>query len=281
MERINLILIILCFLIIIICIFKRVNDTNILSNKEDIGLFNFLKENKKRTPKMVFDLAEMYYKGIDEKITPKGYIQKGVENNEKLALKYYYQLLNNKKYRDICLFRIAEIYNNSEKFKNLEKSKKLYILLLNSSIVDLKMNSFERIQNINRELNLPILQDLVFLEDNFPINTQQQIEIQQNREIPDFVIESIRNDSQNVHDSTVIKTLKNKLNSLEKTELDDNQCYNDIKNIIINCNKYTGNKFKISQNKINRALENLDKMYSINTYITSLECNEKDVLLNV
>jgi hypothetical protein len=194
----------------------------VLNNEESISFFNFLRENKKRTPKMVFDLAEMYYRGIDERVNPKGYIQKGVNCNEKLALKYYYQLISNKEYRDISIFRIAEIYRNSEKLKNLEKSKKLYLLLLKSDIIDLKMNAFERIQSINTELELPLLQDLVSFEENFNIRETENVNV--NVITPQrFITDSIRNDSQNVHDSTVVKTMKNKLNSLKELYQNENE----------------------------------------------------------
>ena len=271
------IIIIVCLLIVTLCLFKYINDIIILNNRESKDLFNFLRENKKRTPKMVFDLAEMYYHGIDEKVTPKGYVQKGIECNEKLALKYYYQLISNKNYKDISIFRIAEIYRNSEKLKNLEKSKKLYLLLLNSEIMDLKMNSFERIQSINTEMNLPLLQDLISFEENFIFNERER-PVNVIREPPRFIVDSIRNDSQNIHDSTVVKTMRNKLNSLKEQTKSDTDYYKDMKNLIQNCNKYTNNRFKISKEKIKRALENLDKMYSINIHIDSVDSDERSII---
>lgn len=267
---------ILCFVILFFMKPKR-GIKKIKKQKSDIDIFNKLVLKKKRTYKEILDLANFYHRGISDIIDNEGKTIKGIKPDFIKAVRYY-EKLDKSRFSYVSYSELANIYHYGyvgfENIVDLNLAREYYLKMLFCPIQDLKTQSIERIIQLNELQNFPSHTGLNNMtEPTFFFN----IEEEEAYNTP--VIEQVRNDTQNVHDPVVVKSVKNSFKELEKnTKTILNNGHEKLSEIIRKSKPSFSGDSKAHSSRISKSIKLLNSMVSRNSDISSLNMDEKGII---
>lgn len=235
------------------------------------------KENKrKKSFDDIFYLATKYHQGIPEIITESGKVLKGMRPNYKKAI-YYYEKLLNTNYHYIVLLPLADIYHygygDYQEFLDLKKAREYYTQASYSPDVDIRLEATEKLYHMNYQ------QNMVPVSDPDEINNQYTV-LKETPPVPLPNIQAslpekneIRNDTQNVHDTGVVNSVKIIVDNLRKEtpiNIPAKKCIDDIKVWL--------NKDISEDEHKKRALKTFERMTNVNGIVSNANCDEIEIL---
>jgi len=268
---------------------ENISENNNEKNNEKNNVFDLVNNSNHRA------LYELYYSGVPDIYDNENNKIPGMEPNILKAIDHLYLLLNSDIATDEDHLNLAKIYHlGAHKFEpDFDKAISIYSRLLkntrNTEIV-LKCNdALKDIYNIKARLwlNLPLKESHVpdveeeqlFQNDHVNVmnvmnvmndtNVMNNINNFQLDELP--TDEGVRNDTQNVHETTVLKTIKVSLDKLKEGYDDSNSVKIDTKKELIDII----NKMPHSDKKTD-AIKSLNSIN--NEFVSSIGNTEKEVL---
>lgn len=237
--------------------------------------FNNVLSKKNKSYDDIFYIAQCYNYGFLDKTIDDKYI-KGVKPNFEKSINYY-KLLINTPYHYIACLNLGNIYNHEylPGDVNLHKheAKKYYKMAERSNNVRVKTEAYEKLKILKSELN-ELEEELIDINEII----QGDLYIIPSENEPLFLLEEevideqnlIKNDTQNVHDSGVVNSIKYNVEHLKKNT------------VILFKSEEINNYIKSSpypDNIKENAYTTLSKMRQINSFIVSANCHEIELLV--
>ena len=272
----------LCFIILILIKPKR-GIKKIKKQKTAIDIFKKLVLKKKRFPDEIFSLASFYHQGIPDIINNQGKTIKGIKPDFIKAIKYY-EKLEKTGYSFISFSELANIYHYGyvgfEDIVNFRMAREYYLKMLFCPIKELKTQAIERIVQLNESENVPShtgLQNINQNNTNVLLNAPFQENIQVQENVPFRLI--VRNDTQNVHDPVVVKSVANSFKNLKNsTENIINNSYENLVNIIQKSKSNFSGDANLHNSRVSKSLQVLKSMKKDNSRISSLNETETGII---
>lgn len=223
-----------------------------------------LVEKKNRDDKETYKLAMFCYTGIDDsnklyRITP----------NLKKALVYFKRLLDSP-YKYDAMMKIGDIYHFS--YTNYEylidpiQARQYYKLIIElCPDINLRNQAYEKIIQLNVSQGMPSHSFLI-QKNTFQKITDAPVE-------DEIFTNSNIGDSQNVHDTAVVNSIKNYVKN-ERIEVGNGfeKLSNIIKSYKCNYNK------ELSNTRIKNALKVLKTMNMLNSHVNSISKDEREII---
>lgn len=245
-------------------------------------------ENKSNlSPDEIFFLAEKHYHGIPDIVGKDGTIFSGRIPDIKKAQLYYISLRGTV-YHYHSLIPLGDIYNygdvHNETMVDKTTARTIYIQALDCPINNIRLEAMEKIQNINEELGKPRMDGIIDISTVF--NKRETVIFEKppkgspNVPVQKEIVPTIKNDTQNVHDPSVVKSIRLAISNIK----------NNIKNIIseedtiIQINMYIkelqpefkdDHSFRIKVENAKRALITIN---TVNARVENANMNERELL---
>lgn len=259
-----------CLLLLFI-VFKRrrswLRQKRIESNKE-IHRYNSVLRKDDKTVEDVYYLAQKNFRGIPE-VVHKKTVLPGMKPNFRQAA-YFYERLLGTPYHYLALVSLGDIHNfeysDDNTLINRSLAREYYTQATYSPNAEIRMEATEKLARMNDDDG--ILDAVIDGDDanNLPPdplpNIPQPVEMS-----------GIQNDSQNVHDSGVVNSIKIIIRDLAantKMACDKNECIASIHGVIKN--------YGSNPTVRDRALKTFKRMCESNTLISSVDMNETDLM---
>jgi hypothetical protein len=287
---ISLIIIVVSVIISVIIYFSISDSPNNTQTKKIIQyqkkkiIENFKVPTKYVNHRSLFDL---YYTGIPDVYDNNNNKIAGVHPDPSKTIYHLKMLIDSEEGTINDILTLAKLYHQGmHKFNpDLEKAEQVYQSLLDKKISEnIRIECLENLElihkiRVHKWLNLPLDQDEngyenghergvgINVDNNFLIDLEDIIFDRRMFEISDKGIDY--DDPQNVHNSTVLGTVKNSLENLKKDIENDKLDVNEIKDLINNME---------DSHKKRDALKSLDHINSNNIMVTSVGMKEMDAL---
>jgi len=231
---------------------------------------NYLRQinDKPRNIDDLIKLSYMYHNGINDYIDTEGNKVYGIKPDFNKA-SYYYKILVENGYEKYNL-QLGSIYQYGYTgfYDIIDKNiaRKYYIRALNSVDQEIRTEAIEKIRILNIEENLHPCKDII-VSNPIQVQVRNSVIHKPRIQIPIPILV----DNQNVHNSTIVNSIKNSIDKLKDNTL------TDIEQILYELREEI-NKSSISKIKRINAIKTLDTMERINGDISSIGMTELEVL---
>lgn len=280
----------LLFILSLFIILKVIKKGNFKRRKikyinKELERLKYLENKLFKSNEEIYEIARKYHQGIPETIY-KNEIVKGMKPDFRKAIKYYYKLIHTE-YHYNSIISLANIYNyeyiDDVEIIDRNAARSLYSEALKSPNIDIRNEAREKLLMFNDENGYPTLEmtddnNIFFNDNDFNDTMGYGIIIEtvpeEYHELPQQVDTTQPwNDTQNVHDTGVVKSVSNILDILKnKTRIVKRieQCVNEMIEYI----ELSDHSTIIKTN----AIKTLMKMNEVNSLIISCNCREKDLI---
>lgn len=259
-------------IIIFFYFFKRTNWHKEKKNEYNRELFKLRVKERKKNKNLsdIYYLARKYQEGVPD-VFSDGKVIKGIKPDYEKSIKYY-QYLNGTEYHYHTLIPLGDIYYYEyTNLQDYKKCREYYLQSLKAHDLNIRLEGIEKIQQLNRDENLPVLHDIAIETDRHRVIGKEEPEGIPN--IPENIIikNPIKNDTQNVHDVGVNNSYKVIISDLRKIPFTI-----DKDKTIMEIVSYINKKGDSEENK--RAIKTLRTMNSSNVLITNVNLCELEIL---